>query len=238
MIGKIFNMIKDGVGSLYNKAKDVISDIFSKREFPEMPRAVERFLKKNGAEKITSLAVARAPVQAMLTKLLDFISGGKFSEGQKDANIDRFFHLYLIVNNKYRVEKNQLLKISDYSEPKDEEKMVVSVPSNTSIFDFITMPAESNPKDYYENYNPITNNCQDNVMKILNHFSLSNGSISSFVKQPLEKLAKKLEGTGTEEIAKGITDLGATIDKAVQEGTGGNIALMRGGLINKKTLKK
>lgn len=237
MIGKLFDSIKDSVGNLFNKAKEVISDIFSKREFPEMPRAVERFLKKNGAEKITSLEVARAPVQAMLTKLLDFISGGKFSEGQKDADIDRFFHLYLIVNNKYRVEKNQLLKISDYSEPKEEEKMKVSVPSNTSIFDFITMPAQSNPKDFYENYSAITNNCQDFVMKILNYFNLSNSSISSFVKQPLEKLAKKLEGTGTEEIAKGITDLGATIDKAVQEGTGGNIALMRGGLI-KKNLKK
>lgn len=237
MIGKLFDSIKDSVGNLFNKAKEVIGDIFSKREFPEMPRAVERFLKKNGAEKITSLEVARAPVQAMLTKLLDFISGGKFSEGQKDANIDKFFHLYLIVNNKYRVEKNQLLKISDYEQPKEEEKMKLSVPSNTSIFDFITMPAQSNPKDFYENYNAITNNCQDFVMKILNHFNLSNSSISTFVKQPLEKLAKKLEGTGTEEIAKGLTDLGATIDKAVQEGTGGNIALIRGGLI-KKNLKK
>ena len=240
MIGKLFDSIKDTVGNLFNKAKEIISDIFSKREFPDMPRAVERFLKKNGAEKITSLEVARAPVQAMLTKLLDFISGGKFSEGQKDANIDRFFHLYLIVNGKYRVEKNQLLKISDYDQPKEEDKMKLGTPSNTSIFDFITMPAKSNPTDFYENYNAITNNCQDFVMKILNHFSLSNPSISSFVKQPLEKLAKKLEGTATEGIAKTITDIGATVDKGIQEATGGNVALMRGGMIqsNKKNLNK
>ena len=231
-VSNIFSNVSNSVASLYNKGKQFVSDIFSKAEFPDMPRQAELFLKSHGKEPITSLSVGRAPVSKMLTKLLDFLSAGRFSAGQKEQNIDDFFHLYIIINDKYRLEKNELMKLSKYVMPDKEERIAVSTPNtNVSLSEFVVAPSKSDPQSYYRNYDAFSNNCQDFVLKVLNYWGINNPQINAFVKQPIEKIAQKLDDTNVKGIARTLTDIGAGINDTLQRVSGGRLGFKRGGII-------
>ena len=191
-----------------------------------IPPKIQKFLKSHGDEKITSLQVGRVPIWKALDLALDVMSGGKFGEVKKKLSYDKFFHLYVIINNKWIMEKNELFNIKSYSSSKDEEKMNVELNKELTISEFLKKASEGNEKAFYRDYDAFGANCQNMVIQLLNKNNLLGGGLKTFIKQDVEELAKEIEPTRKK--AKNITNLASLINRLLQIGSGGRLSLAVG----------
>lgn len=196
-----------------------------------VPPACLRFLNQHGSETITSLKVCRAPISQYLDTAMDLISGGGYSEGKKESNIDKFVHSSIIVNDKYRFEKNQVAKFFDYTPGPNEEYLNVSATGKT-ILNFIKdgMTAFPSANDFWRNYSALNHNCQWWLSNLLRGNGLLTPEVSKFFFQNLETLNEKV-GESTNVAADTVTDLASTIDEGIQSLTGGRLSLKHGGHI-------
>jgi len=179
----------------------------------------KQFLKAHGAEKITSMAVGRTPIAKAVDIGFDIMSGGKFGEAKKKLGVDNFFHLFLIINGKYRIEKNETVNELSYSKSEKEENMNVPVKELT-IDELIQRSSKGIEKDFWLNYNPLQNNCQQWVLKVLTKNDLITSEIRSFVNQDMEALLKELPHELPEQ-AQQITDVASFVNRILQLTTGG-----------------
>jgi hypothetical protein len=205
-----------------------------------IPTKVKNFLKSHGDEKITSLELGRTPVEKYLTTVLNAISGNKFDELMKESGYDKFFHLYLIINDKYRIEKNQNINIIDYKKPKNEENLIVKVNKDLTINELINNAAgntKESQKNFFREYNLFTNNCQDFLLKILSSNGLGNSETTKFIKQNTEKLLEGLDKKITSG-AGHLTDVASGIDRAVQWLSGGKLSFETGGELKFSTSRR
>lgn len=187
----------------------------------------KQFLKQHGEEKITSLMVVRKPITKAVRLGFDLLTGGAFEEAHKKLGIDNFFHLFLVVNGKYRLEKNETVNYVAYSKAPDEEDMSVPLKGELTIDELIQNGAKGSEKQFWLEYNPLGNNCQAWVSTVLQKNGLMTPAISAFVKQDMEKLLKELPGY-TESTAKDITDTASYVNRILQLTTGGRLGFAVG----------
>ena len=202
------------------------------KEDKSIPASVRRFLRSNGDTEITSFAVGRAPISSMLDMSLDLISFGGFSKGKEAQNVDKFFHTFIIVNNKWKLEKNQVVKISSYSKADNEEDKQLS--AGGTIRELLMNGAGSDPSTYWGKYSSFHNNCQDWIIRTLNNNGIKGGD--DFIKQPLDKLIPEV-GQTTSDAADSLTDLAAGIDTGLQDLTDGLVALKKGGKVTMRAVR-
>jgi hypothetical protein len=233
MFGNLFNRASNYFGNLYDRGKQVYNNYFKEPEGDKaIPAAVRRFLNEHGDEQITSLRVARTPISSALNGLLNLVSLGGFDKGKQAQNVDEFFHLFFVINEKYQVEKNQLVKISNYKRNDREESIGVPEP-HIPIREFLMNGAAGNPSSYWGEYKAFGSNCGNWVMRTLQANNISSPEISSFVQQPIDKLVPQI-GQHTEQTANFLTDLGAKLDTGIQDLTNGLVSFKKGGLVKKK----
>ena len=215
----MYRPTKKFIGGLIKKAGDFL--------FGKVTTRVKNFLKKNGDEKITSLELGRTPISSMLDKALDLISTGGYSESMKKQGFDKFYHLFLIVNGKYRFEKNQTVNIIDYTKSENEENQTVGNPSIT-INEFIKKGVDKiGEDDFWQNYSALNKNCQWWIKNLLQANDLYTDSITKFVYQDVNQLKEDIKKTS--DVADEITDLASGIDKLVSYVSNGKAGLKRGG---------
>jgi len=93
---------------------DFLRQVFTGRD--QLDRKSQSVLDKNGSSNIKQVWVMRAPIQAFLTDFLNIITLGKFNKEMLKNGHDKLFHLSAVVllenGNRYRVEKNDTVKIS------------------------------------------------------------------------------------------------------------------------------
>lgn len=200
----------------------------------QVPTKVSNFLKEHGDEKINSLEIGRTPISKVLDLALDVMSGGKFGQVKKKLHYDKMFHLYIIVNNKWIFEKNELFNITTYSSSKDEEKVTVPLNKDITISDFLKNASKGDEKSFYRDYDPFKKNCQDMILRLLRSNSLLNETLSSFIKQNTEELVKELEPE--REKATSITNVGSLINRLLQYMSGGKYSFAKGGLIKRRKI--
>lgn len=194
-----------------------------------VPPQVANFLKKHGEDKITSLSVGRTPISKTLELALDVMSGGKYGQVKSKLGYDKFFHLFVIVNGKHRIEKNELFNIIPYSKAADEEDMPVSLEGkDLTISEFMSNASQGDETNFYRNYNAFGANCQAMVMKLLSRNHLVNADIAHFVKQSVEEYAREHDLV---DKSKAITDLGSVLNRLLQLATGGKKHFSVGGRI-------
>jgi hypothetical protein len=232
MFGNLFNRAKNFFGNIGNKIKDVITPVPGDTNIPP---AVRRFLRDHGNEEITSLKVARVPISRALDKLLNLVSLGGFDVGKQRTNVDDFFHLFLVVNDKYRIEKNQLVKAMDYKPAEKEESSNVPLQGKKLTINELMAngAAAVGNADFYKNYSAFNKNCQWWVMNVLKANGLDNPTLEGFVKQSLDELVPAVGGFTT-AFSNATTDLGARIDEGIQNLTNGLVALKDGGLVRRE----
>lgn len=200
-----------------------------------VPPAVSSFLKAHGADPVTSLAVGRVPISKTLDLALDVISGGKFGQIKKKLGYDQFFHLFIIVNGKHRIEKNELFNIIPYSKASDEEDVSVSLEGKEmTISEFMEKGSKGDETNFYRQYNAFGANCQAMVMKLLSRNGLMTAAIKEFVKQDVVAYAKEHDLLGT---AKAITDVGSVLNRLLQLVTGGKRHFAVGGIVGRRGLR-
>jgi hypothetical protein len=209
-----------------NKIKDKVVDVFSPR-LNDYNNQTKRMMAKYGHEQIKSMAIYRTPIPSMINKVLNVVSFGKWNELKKKYGFDKFFHLALVLtlkNNKnIIVEKNEVISVSDsYKTNSDTEVLPIDdykIPITVNYLLDKTRKAFGNDVLFF-GYDPLTNNCQVFIKKILESNGLYNSTINNFLFQDIEELTKELSPL-TKGIMRGTTDIAATVNKLRGQGRKG-----------------
>lgn len=192
----------------------------------------KQFLNSHGGDKIESLEVGRVPISNMVNMAMNVLSAGKFEEIKKASNVDDYFHLYLIINKKFIIEKNEIVNIKPYKKVANET--TYNVPLNfNGVIDDITIEelienaAEGDPKGFWIEYNPVTANCQMWVSRVLKKNNLMTDDISSFTNQNMKPLLEGLPEWTTVK-ARQITGVAGYINRILQKVSGGRLGFAKG----------
>lgn len=220
---------KKFIGGLIKKAGDFL--------FGKVTTRVKNFLKEHGDEKITSLELGRTPISSMLNKALNVVSGGEYSESMKRQGFDKFYHLFLIVNGKYRFEKNQTVNIINYTKSENEENQSVNPIPNITINEFIKKGVDRvGEEDFFQNYSALKQNCQWWIKNLLKANNSLSDETEKFIMQDVTQLKEDIQKTS--DVADEITDLASGIDKLVSFVSSGKAGLKRGGYPHFKLKKR
>lgn len=206
-----------------------------------LPPKVRDYLKKYGDYKIERFNIWRDPIVPVLNKVLNALSLGDFEKKRKEYNIDKLFHLYMVLTLKNRdgkivyllVEKNEVINMEERKDWKNKEYLVSKDAQGTITGEYIPslsitlseLFAEGEKiagKDKFIKYNPISNNCQDFILYLTEAmFKLSNAklpeTLRNFIKQTnIEKLLPPNSFAG--KFANGVTRVAGWIDRLIHGG--------------------
>jgi hypothetical protein len=98
--------------------------------------------KKHGNENITAISIVRTPLSNILYQILNTITFSELDKRlQSDSySYDKLYHLKLIINHKYSIEKENTIKFNhnDFIPPDSEVIHLKSyeIPVNLSILKF------------------------------------------------------------------------------------------------------
>jgi len=197
-----------------------------------IPTTVQNWMRANANVPITSLQVGRSPIKAYVNIALQLMSAGKFNEVKHKLNVDKLYHLFIIINNKWQIEKNDVVKVKEFKNTADTDKIDIDLSKfpNLQIKDlFYNIP---NVRNFWANYNPVSNNCQDWVLTVLRATTLIQEEHIPFIKQDIEKLVKD-EPQLKESLnnASLIARLAGSANKLLQWASLGNIQFEAGGQV-------
>ncbi len=142
---------------------------FQKRPPGALPPRVRTFLEKRGAEVITSIELHRSPLDAVSKAALAGVTLGQFDKAVKEAGYDAAFHLAMIVNGKYLIDKQEVIKVQQPSAKKKggESQRVSSIPEGKTIKDMFEGAEKVLGSKRFTGYDARTNNCQDFILAML-----------------------------------------------------------------------
>lgn len=200
-------------------AKDAVKDTFGKREEGELPAAVVSMMEKLECADggvIKTMVVVRTPVQDYVGSLMDAITKGKYSETIAKSDYDKMFHLYILINGKYVLEKNEVISFYEPKDPRLDDK----------TDDFMRVPSPRRPLTVrallnrtraqmgdadFSNYSARSNNCQSFVLGVLRGNDLCSDLLTKFIYQDSEKIFQELP-KHTTGVAVALTDVAAVGD--------------------------
>jgi hypothetical protein len=204
-------------------------DYFSPRD--AYNNTSKRTLEQLGKGQIKGITLSRAPIKGVLTKALDFISMGKFSELKKKYGFDKFYHLSMLVDldlngtrRKVVVEKNAVIHISaSIKTESDAEYLMVSVTSSCSAsrsgitLDQLMDKTKQSMGGSYFPYDAFKINCQVFIDSVLKANGLLSAQAHTWLFQNIEQLAKDMPEV-SKQIASAVTTTGAVVDRLVGNG--------------------
>lgn len=192
-----------------------------------VPSKVSNFLKQHGDEPIESLKVVRVPIYKTLDLAVDIMSGGKFGQIKKRLGYDKFFHLLVVINGKWTLEKNELFNVKPYHKQTDEEEVNVPLGGKTlTISEFLQKASEGDEKAFYRDYDAFGANCQAMVIRLLSRNHLLTPDIQSFVKQDVESFVREMQPEV--ERAKNVTNVASLVNRLLQLVSGGRLSFAVG----------
>lgn len=198
--------------------KKAVRFLTTKREAGKYSPSMKRLLKKAGDEKVESIKIVRTPLGKFLTDVLDFVSLGAYKEAVKSSGYDSMFHLAMVINGKYTLDKQAVVVLSTKNPIRDNSETIdVDIKNGMTIKELIEKTKSFMGDEKFSNYDAHTNNCQDFILAVLEANGLLSPSVKSFVKQDADSVFKNIPEI-SEKIAKFATDVGAVVDKVVQGG--------------------
>jgi hypothetical protein len=182
-----------------------------------MPNYIRAFLSKYGSIPISYISVCRVPLNGAVEFLANVVSAGKYEAEKANRNIDRFFHLFMLIglSNGRRIvfEKNQRITLFEtYKQFSPTEANCINtppVPNGLTFRQFIKNGIRYAGVDNYFVYDAFSNNCQMFVKMNLVPNRLWTKRVAQFTMQPVERLVPKW----TEKLTKGVTNLAARVEK-------------------------
>ena len=199
----------------------------------EAPYSVKRFLEHKIGKEITDIEVVRVPIQKEVDKVLDIITMGKWIQAKNRIGYDQMFHLFMLINiggQKYRIEKNQVVKMTSGTKPSGAESISIPLKGSITLPEMMDKAIKKFGSKKIWRYNAFSTNCQAFISHLLSAVGLLTGKAKAFIYQPVDKLVKELPGY-TGEAAKKVTDTAAVFDRIIQWFTRGAIKLRRGGRV-------
>jgi len=180
--------------STYKKSEKEVMDggLFEKRKAGLLPPSSRKLLAQVGKEKVVSITIERSPILGWF----NIITFGRFYKFIHKLHYDHMFHLSLVINGKYRLEKTQVVRFEKYVPQKDTESMKVDIPPqyDASIDDMINITRDYMGPERFSNYNVATENCQIFVNAVLTANGLNTEKTKEFVLQDVETVIKNYPG--------------------------------------------
>lgn len=201
--------------------------------FGDATTKVKNFLKAHGDEEIESVELGRVPIQSAISTVMNLISQGEYNKQMDKKGYDAFFHLFIIINDKYRLEKNQNVNvITNYKRGDDEDRISLGTSKNT-INEFVeTAEKKMGKDDFWRNYEGLRNNCQWWAENTIAANGLSRSKANDFAFQDTQELRDAINPQ-VQEALKETTSIASGIDKFLSWISGGAWGLAKGGMIGR-----
>ena len=198
---------------------------------------VKKWLEAHGEEEIESIQIGRVPIEKAINTAMEILSLGEFSKAKKMYGYDNYFHLFLILNDKYRIEKNQNVNvIYPYSKLENEDRFNVSLGGlkGKTINEFIANGVERmGENDYWRNYDGLVMNCQNWVSQNLKANGVDSVGAEEFYFQNTDHLQDVINPAVKEQV-KEVTNLASGLDKFLSWISGGKWGLEKGGMVRNR----
>jgi hypothetical protein len=176
--------------------------------------------------------VARKPIESIVERALNSLSGGAFGETKKRLGYDNVYHSYVIATlengEQYTIHKNETVQsrpttkhdrsgeLSSVNLPVDHEFTIKSLVDTAATSDLGKPATEQSVKDFWM-YDPSDRNCQSWSSDIIRDNDLS-GGLDEKGRILLEKQDAKslVDSLGPlRKIPKLVTDVAATADRVI-----------------------
>jgi hypothetical protein len=179
------------------------------------PPAVRKILQSIGNEKVESLQLVRTPLSKISRFLLNIASFGQLESKLKESNIDDLFHLSLLINGKYELDKQEVIKLvrNPNAVKENSQTLVIPVSSNLTINEMIENTQRQMGQNY-GTYDAKTNNCSIFISNVLSANNLSTENSDIFLNQKTIELFNKFPSI-SEKLVKFGTDIGGIVDKTL-----------------------
>lgn len=152
--------------------------------------SARKLLEKVGNEKITSIDLVRSPIPGTgFLKRLGF-----YKKVLGELYYDDLFHLAIVINDKYDLEKDWVVRFKPKIKRAKKEVLSVPLPTgyDTSIAEFIDNTRRAMGTRKFSEYNVITNNCQNFVSSALKANKIMTPEARKFARQNINELFNKL----------------------------------------------
>lgn len=216
------NVAKSAMGAARG-ACQLAKELTTKRKDGVLPKAVSdciQRIEERGDSEIDRMVLVRTPVKTYVGQLMQIVSFGAYKDVISGSDYDTMFHLSILINGRYVLEKNEVIVLRDGESPKNviekgSDTMAVRIPATASPLTFWSLlektKQEMGPQQF-TNYCAKTNNCQDFILAVLESNGLANPLLISFLKQNSEEIFNKLP-IHTTAVARALTDVAAVGDK-------------------------
>lgn len=186
------------------------------RDSTKSPPQVLKLLSQIGSEKVTTIKLIRTPLSKATQFLLNIASFGQLQEKLKQANIDTLFHLSMLINDKYELEKNEVIKfrINPNAIKSDSQTLDIPVDKDVTIQELLNN-TKTQMGSNYGSYNAKTNNCSVFLSNVLSSNGLNNSNSDTFINQKTNELFDIFPEL-TEKIVNLGTTAGAVVDRQIQ----------------------
>ena len=209
-MNKVSNLIK-----FYNRPTiSIIKDLTN--GYSNYPFSFREMLKSHGNKIITSIIIVRSPISNILYQILNNLTLGQLDERLNDYNYDQLFHLKVIINNKYSIEKESTIKftLNNSIKSNSETMEVLNIPYNLTISKLCENCLNLMGNRMFS-YNAKNNNCQVFIKNLLEASGMYGNE--EFIMQDIKQIFKGF--TGTRRIMNTVTDIGNRLDM-ISEGAG------------------
>lgn len=211
----------DGEGNVISGIKQALEQCKYRKVgiFPPKSRAL---LKMVGNEKVKSVILERSPIS--VGRVINWMTLGYYDKSVQKTQYphDKMFHLRIILNTKYILEKNQVPNFQVGKSSMYKELINVKLPRDfeMTIQEFIDNQIKYMGAKKWSCYDAKFNNCQIFVKDALKANKLMTPEYNKFVVQNVNAFFKKYPKT-VEKIVKKITNLAAKVDRMMEgEGEG------------------
>jgi hypothetical protein len=213
----LFSYLKEKASNVVHKVKEIF-----KPRLDGYNNKSRKVMETYGNLPISSIVIKRTPIASALNTALNLISLGKWNSELSKNKMDTLFHLALIVTingKEICVEKNASIELStSYSSNSDTQVQRIPLHGKQLILNEVLETARKNVGDKtFFDYDPFTNNCQYFIKYLLEGVHLYGSKEKDFLFQDLSVIVRRMPSY-VGKIAKGVTTLGAIVDKITGKG--------------------
>lgn len=157
-----------------------------------LPPDGRKLLEEIKDEEVKSIKIIRTPLTSFTKTFLNILSLGQFEKISKKS-YDEIFHLSILINDKYNLEKNEVIAFNrkNPKEQKSQIKEVSDIPSGLT-FETLIDKTKARMGNSFGPYNAETNNCQDFITNIFKANGIGNESDFNFIKQDTKQIFSQL----------------------------------------------
>ena len=177
--------------------------------------SINAYLAQHGNETITQMTLVRHPVNSAVVGAMGVVSNGNFTQGMKDNNIQKLYHLMLFIRTSgsyISLEKTEeiVIKYNPILASNDETLNIARVPPNTSIQQLLDRTRQRMTDNKFFGYSAYDNNCQSFILNVLLANGINDNNYNNWVKQSTEQLFQGQ--TGLRKLSNTVTGLASKAD--------------------------